>query len=326
MPHHFKKATRERIPLLIGLVGGTGSGKTKTALELAMGIVGHERFVVLDTEKGRAKEYSEDYDFDYEQLHEPYTPRAYWDIINDADKANYPCIVMDSMSHEWAGPGGVIDMQEDELERMAGQDWEKRERVKMASWIRPKTQHKKMVQRLLQVNAHLILCFRAEKKIEMVKDPVTKKLEIVEMKTNTGKDGWVPITEKSFPFELTTSLLFLESNPGVPLPIKLNQNFRPLVPLDRPITAAVGVKMAEWARGGKAGEPSRLTSNEIESLLKSLDVQTFDKLEEKYAAAREVCRARNDRDARDKVRGHYETIKKSMAEEGLITSLKDQDF
>ena len=48
------------------------------------------------------------------------------------------------MSHVWSGDGGVLDWQEEELQRMSGGDWQKAERVKMASWIKPKVSHKKM--------------------------------------------------------------------------------------------------------------------------------------------------------------------------------------
>ena len=60
----------------------------------------------------------------------------------------------------------------------------------MAAWIKPKMAHKQMVNKLLQVRAHIILCFRAEPKIEMVKDG-NGKMQIVEKKglrqvTDTG--------------------------------------------------------------------------------------------------------------------------------------------
>jgi hypothetical protein len=148
------------------------------------------------------------------------------------------------------GDGGVLDMQEAELTRMAGDDWKKREAVKMAAWIRPKMAHKHMVQRLLQVRAHLILCFRAEEKIEMVRGK-DGKMEIVKKQTATGLDGWVPISEKNLPYELTASFLLTDERPGVPLPIKLQEQHRALFPLDKPITEESGRLIAEWSAGGQ---------------------------------------------------------------------------
>src|SRR5258708_33502484 len=99
-------------------------------------------------------------------------------------------------------------MHEAELDRMAGNDWEKRERVKMAAWIKPKMAHKHMVQRLLQVRAHLILCFRAEEKVEMTKDSNGKTV-IAKRAGVTGLDGWFPVCEKNLPYELTCSFLLM---------------------------------------------------------------------------------------------------------------------
>jgi hypothetical protein len=107
-----------------------------------------------------------------------------------------------------------------------------------------------MVARLLQVRAHLILCFRAEEKIEMVK--VDGRTQIVPKQTRTGLDGWVPVCEKNLPYELTMSFLLTADAPGLPKPIKLEAQHRPLFPLNQPITEASGQQLAEWARGGSA--------------------------------------------------------------------------
>jgi hypothetical protein len=217
----FKRAVRENVGLLIGLCGGTGAGKTFSAMRLASGIAAEKPFAVIDTEAGRAKHYSDQFLFDHGDLKPPFSPQAYAEAILAADEAKYPVIVVDSTSLEWSGEGGVLEMHEAELDRMAGDDWKKREACKMAAWIKPKTQHKRMVQRLLQVRAHLILCFRAEEKVEMVRDEETKKMVIVPKKSLTGINGWIPVCEKSLPFELTASFLLTADAPGMPKPIKL---------------------------------------------------------------------------------------------------------
>lgn len=152
-----------------------------------------------------------------------------------------------------AGDGGVLDWHEEELTRMAGTDWQKREACKMAAWIKPKMAHKHMVQKLLQVRAHLILCFRAEEKIEMVKEG--GKVKIVPKQSRTGLDGWIPICEKSLPFELTASFLLTADAPGIPRPIKLQEQHRALFPLDKPITEESGRRIAEWASGASKAPP-----------------------------------------------------------------------
>ena len=251
----FRPAVRQNVILLIGLASGTGGGKTMSAMKLATGIVGRAKaFAVIDTEGGRASHYApkpgEEPDFvttfrfDVAELHAPFTPQAYQDAIIAADEAGYGAVVVDSVSHEYAGDGGILDMQEAEFVRMGS-----REAMKMASWIKPKMAHKQMMQKLLQVRAHLILCFRAEPKVEMVKDR-DGKWQIVPKQSLTGLDGWIPVTEKNVPFELTCSFLLTADAPGIPKPIKLQEQHRALFPVDQPISEGAGKRIARWAAGG----------------------------------------------------------------------------
>lgn len=250
MTFTFRPAVRENVGLWINLIGGTGSGKTYTAMRLASGISGDKPFALIDTENRRGLHYADMFKFDHCELVPPFRPDNYAEAVIAADKAGYPVIVVDSGSHVWAGDGGMLDWQEEELDRMAGNDYGKRERVKMSAWIKPKMAHKHMVQKLLQVRAHIILCLRAEQKIEMVKDE-KGKLQIQAKQSLTGKDGWIPICDKNLPFEATCSFLLLASNPGIPNPIKLQEQHRTLLPLDKQITEQSGKLLREWAQGGK---------------------------------------------------------------------------
>ncbi len=249
MAFTLRPAVRENVPLLIGLAGGTGSGKTYSAMRLAKGIAGGQRFAVIDTESGRAKAYAENFAFDVGEIVAPFRPQTYLDAILSIDAMKkYPVIVVDSTSHEYAGEGGILDWQEEELTRMAGTDYQKREACKMASWIKPKMEHKAFVNRLLQIRSHLILCFRAEPKTEIGKDDRGKT--VVRPKQGlTGKDGWFPICEKNMPYELTTYFLLTVDRPGVPQPIKLQEQHRAFFELDKPISEECGRKLADWAKG-----------------------------------------------------------------------------
>lgn len=245
----FRPGVREAVGLWINLTGGTGSGKTFTGMRLASGIAGDKPFAVIDTENRRALHYADRFRFDHAELREPFTPQAYLDTIQAADAAGYPVIMLDSGSHEWAGDGGVLDMHEAELDRMAGTDWQKREACNMAAWIKPKGAHKKMVSKLLQVKAHVILCLRAEPKVEMTKEG--GKWKIGPKQSLTGLEGWVPICEKNLPFEATVSFLFMADRPGIPMPIKLQEQHRALFPLDEPVGEESGRRLAAWAKGNE---------------------------------------------------------------------------
>lgn len=277
MTFTFRPAVRENVGLIIGLVGASGSGKTFTALRLATGISGDKPFAVLDTEAGRAKHYADQFRFDHGDMKPPFRPDAYSAAIKAADDAGYPVIVVDSMSHEWAGDGGILDWQEEEFQRLGGRD-----SVKMTAWIKPKMAHKHMVAKLLQVRAHLILCMRAEEKIDIIDDPDKPgKKKIVPKQGPAGFKGWLPICEKNLPYELTASFLLTADAPGVPKPIKLQEQHRTLFPLDRPITEESGRAIAAWASGGakrSASEPTAtqaVASGERISQSQAVDLSTL---------------------------------------------------
>lgn len=278
----FKPAVLEAVNLIIGLAGGTGSGKTYSAMRMASGMSRGKRFAVVDTENGRAKHYARDFAFDHADLRPPFRPQHYAEAILAADAAGYPVIVVDSASHEWAGEGGILDWQEEELERMSKGDWQKREACKMAAWIKPKMDHKKMVQRLLQVRAQLVLCFRAEEKVEMVKGD-DGKMKIVPKVSRTGLDGWIPICEKSLPYELTASFLLTNDAPGMPKPIKLQQQHRALFPLDKPIDEKAGERIAAWAAGDTARGAATGTAPSIADYDACQTRDAFDALEKRRA-------------------------------------------
>ena len=258
MSYTFRRAVREHVPLIIGLSGGTGSGKTFSAMRLAKGMAHGKPFCVIDTENGRASHYADQFVFDVLDLRAPFSPDAYAKAIAAADKAGYPAIVVDSASHVWAGDGGILDWQEAELDRMAGTDYQRRETCKMASWIKPKLAHKHMMSTLLQVKAHIILCFRAEEKIEMVK--VNGKTEVRKKESLIGKDGWVPVCEKNVPFECTCSFLLLASNPGIPHPIKLEGQHKPFFSPTDCIDEYSGEQLDKWAAGTKTGATADTTA------------------------------------------------------------------
>lgn len=247
----FRPATREGVQLLIGVAGPSSSGKTMSALRLAKGMSGGRPFALIDTESGRALHYADDFDFLHGELSPPFSPSRYGEAIKAAAAINPPVIVVDSFSHEHAGEGGVLDMHEAELQRMAGGDYKKREAMKFAAWIKPKKEHKALIQQLLQLRTHLIVCLRAEEKVDLVKDD-KGKLQVVPKRTLAGHVGWIPVCGKELPFELTLSLVVTPDAPGFAKPIKLQKQHAPLVPLDRPLDETVGEALAAWAAGGGA--------------------------------------------------------------------------
>jgi hypothetical protein len=118
-----------------------------------------------------------------------------------------------------------------------------------------------MVTRLLAEPAHVILCFRAEPKVEAVREGGQTK--IIPKPSLTGLDGWIPISEKMLPYELTASFLLMADAPGVPRPIKLQEQHKPFVPLDEELSEETGRRLAEWAQGSAGGPetPKRVVAD-----------------------------------------------------------------
>lgn len=111
----FTKATRKHKKLRLALAGPSGAGKTYTALMLATALAEQipqqatQRGVaVIDTERGSASLYSTKFAFDVSEL-ESFHPDNYIKAIREAEDAGYSVLVIDSLSHAWAGPGGVLE-------------------------------------------------------------------------------------------------------------------------------------------------------------------------------------------------------------------------
>jgi len=242
MGFQLKPAVREGVYVIIGLAGASGSGKTWTALLLASGLVGDGKIGVIDTEARRALHYADQFKFEHLDFTPPFNPLRYIEALKVLEDAGCKVAIIDSGSHAHAGDGGLLDMHEAELNRMAGNDWKKREACSMAAWVKPKGEQKRFVQKMLQCRMHIIFCLRAEEKVKMEKR---------DNKTVIVNIGWQPICEKNLPYEMTCSFVLDPTNPGVPIPVKLQEQHKHIFPLNKQIDRECGVKLAEWAAGTK---------------------------------------------------------------------------
>lgn len=246
-----KPAVREQVPLLIGLMGCSGSGKTYSALRLATGIqqVTGGDIYVIDTEARRALHYADSFKFRHLEFGAPFGSLDYLAALKHCYAKGGRTIIVDSMSHEHEGIGGYLLTQDAEVERMAGNDYAKRERVKFAAWIKPVALRRQMINGILQLNANFIFCFRAKEKTK----PVTgeKPLEL----------GFMPIAGEEFVYEMTANCLLMPKAGGVPcwtadhvgekLMMKMPEQFKSLLQKSQPLSEDIGRAMAEWAKGGK---------------------------------------------------------------------------
>lgn len=112
----FKKATKFESKLRLALAGPSGSGKTFTALTLATALAGDGEVAVIDTERGSASKYADQFLFDVQEL-ESFHPNNYINAIHEAEQAGYAVLVIDSLSHAWNGPGGLLEQVENITKR-----------------------------------------------------------------------------------------------------------------------------------------------------------------------------------------------------------------
>lgn len=241
MSFSFRPARREGVPLLIGLAGASGSGKTYSALELAAGIasVAGGKIAFIDTERRRGLHYADRFDFMHAELDPPFRPGRYEEALKAAEHADVSVVVVDSFSHEYEGEGGILDWAAEE---------EKGGKRPPSQWIKPKSAHKQLVNHMLRAKPHIIVCLRAEEKMLIQKKP-GGGTEVIAASDRPLNERWHPICEKRFPYEITTSLLLLPSNPGVPVPLKLQEQHKAAFPQGQPITREAGRFLAAWAKG-----------------------------------------------------------------------------
>lgn len=257
-----KPAVRESVPLLVGIMGPSGGGKTYSALRLATGIqrVAGGDIYGIDTEARRMLHYADRFRFKHIQFDAPFGSLDYLAAIRQCVKAGAGVVIVDSMSHEHEGPGGLLDYHDRELDRIAGDDYGKRDRVKMLAWQKPKSARQQMISAILQLNANFIFCFRAKEKLKIVpgKQPIPQ--------------GFMPIAGEELVFEMTVNCLLLPHADGVPawrsdqigerMMMKLPEQFREIFAKEQPLSEPIGEKLAAWAKGGATGTATAAPAGE----------------------------------------------------------------
>ena len=167
-------------------------------------------------------------------------------------------LIIDNFMHEHLE---ILQWHDEINHKMARGDPARIETTKMLAWIEPKTQHKRMRERLYQLNLPVILVCGAERKIAMVKQTEGKD----KGKTIPVDQGYVPICGADIPWAMTISLMLEDvARPGVPRPIKaLLPALKPIIRLDRPLDEETGRRIAAWARGEKEPVPGERTGSEV---------------------------------------------------------------
>lgn len=184
----LQKATRKKVKLRLNLSAPSGAGKTYSALQMAYGLIGDwEKIAVIDTENGSASLYEHLGAFNTIDLQPPFSPERYIQAIDACLSAGMECIIIDSSTHEWNGPGGCIESNEKLAQaRYKGNTW--------SAWNETTPKHDAFVNKVLHCDAHVITCTRSKMETVMGEDKRVKKVGMKDIQ----REGWE--------YELTVSL------------------------------------------------------------------------------------------------------------------------
>jgi len=225
---NLRKATRQKAKIRLGLSAVSGGGKTYTALLIAYGITGDwGKIALIDTENGSGDLYEHLGPYNVLPLTAPFTPERYIDAIKDCENAGMELIIVDSITHEWDGKGGCLQIQES----LGG---------KYQDWAKVTPRHNAFVQSLLQSKCHIITTVRRKQEYDMVKN---EKGRIEPVKIGTKE-----VTKDGFEYELTINFEFVNDKHLVKASKDRTSMFANTP--EFVITSETGKKILEWCENG----------------------------------------------------------------------------
>ena len=224
----LQKAERHQVKLRIGLSGPSGFGKTYSALLLAYGITNDwNKIALIDTENKSASLYSHLGDFNVLSLEEPFTPERYTKAIKVCEESDIEIIIIDSISHEWQGKSGCLEIHE----QLGG---------RFQDWGRVTPRHQAFIDAIILSKCHIISTSRSKVDYSLDKDGNGK--------TKVMKLGTKSITREGFEYELTVNFEFLNDKHLVQASKDRTELFS-----GKPefiISSATGKKLIEWCKQG----------------------------------------------------------------------------
>lgn len=199
----FAPAVKSQGKLRIALDGPSGAGKTFSSLLIATGIAeamdaaktpirtgSGRRIALIDTENASASDYADRFAFDLVAIDAPYTVEKYLTALNAAEAEGYDIVVTDSLSHAWAGEGGLL-RQKEALDSRGGNQY--------ANWALPTKMHEALKSRILSCKIHLIATMRSKQEYALQGDDKTGKTRVVKL-------GMAPVQREGMEYEFTVCL------------------------------------------------------------------------------------------------------------------------
>lgn len=167
----FVKATKAKSKARIALCGPSGSGKTFTSLTLATNMGG--RVAVIDTERGSASKYADEFQFDVMEL-DSFHPQKFIDGIREAEVAGYDVLVIDSLSHAWMGKDGILELHDKATAKQKTQN-------SFTAWRDVTPIHNQLIDTILQSKLHIIVTMRSKTEYVQTEENGKKAIKKVGM-------------------------------------------------------------------------------------------------------------------------------------------------
>lgn len=183
---NLRKATRKKAKIRLGLSAVSGGGKTYSALVIASGITDWDKIALIDTEHGSGDLYCHLGGYNVLPLTAPFTPEKYIDAIKDCENAGMEVIIIDSITHEWEGKGGILEIHGN----MTGNSF--------SNWGIVGQRHQSFIDAILQSKCHVITTVRRKQDYEVSKDANGKQ--------KVEKVGLKEVTREGFEYEVTCNI------------------------------------------------------------------------------------------------------------------------
>lgn len=245
--------------ITVGISGASGTGKTYTALMLARGIAEGKTgkkgapIGIVDTENRRALHYRADFPemvhYDMRAVSDDgemlgFGPERWIEVIDAAEAAKLPVLVIDSFSHEWEGVGGVLDLKEIALDRLAGGDDSKKDSRSQLAWAEVKPRHRRLIDRIVRAKCDIIICTRAKPVMQDFKT----KLNARPTKTRRKDVPWDVASDGDLMFEMTAMVMLDPKAPGRPTYlIKCADGFKATFDQNAQMGVHTGLELAKWS-------------------------------------------------------------------------------
>ena len=259
----LQQAQRHQVKLRLGLSGASGFGKSYSALLLAYGITNDwSKIAIIDTENNSASLYSHLGNYNVLTLNEPYSPERYIEAINTCEKASMEVIIIDSITHEWSGKGGCLQIHED----LGGT---------FQMWAKVTPRHQAFIDAILGSKSHIITTVR--RKMDYSLDITSNG------KTKVIKHGTKEVTREGFEYELTVNFEFINDKHLVSASKDRTGLF-----MGKPefiINSSTGKRLLEWCNQGVS------VQDIIQQINSTFSIDDLRQLYQKYGTINEQIKS-----------------------------------